>query len=52
MPVPAAASHHGQHPGGAPETRPAGAASPARPAPDKAGAEAPGAGENVRVLPE
>ena len=52
MPVAAAAGHHGQHPGGAPETRPGGAASPARPAPENAGAEAPAAGENVRVLPE
>jgi cell division septum initiation protein DivIVA len=52
MPVPAGAGHHGQHPGGGPEARPAGAASPARPAPDNGGAEAPGTGENVRVLPE
>ena len=52
MPVPAGAGHHGQHPGGGPEARPAGAASPARPAPDNGGAEAPGAGDNVRVLPE
>ena len=58
MPVPAGAGHqagaghHGQHPGGGPEARPAGAASPARPAPDNGSAEAPGGGENVRVLPE
>ena len=52
MPVPAGAGHHGQHPGGAPENRPAGAAGPARPAPDNGSAEAPAAGENVRVLPE
>jgi hypothetical protein len=52
MPVAAAAGHQGQIPGGGHETRPGGAASPTRPAPDNAGAEAPGAGENVRVLPE
>jgi hypothetical protein len=52
VPVPAGAGHHGQHPGGGPEARPAGAASPARPAPDNGSAEAPGTGENVRVLPE
>jgi len=55
MPAAAAAGHHGQHPGGGHETRPGGAASPAtpaRPAPDNGSAEAPGAGENVRVLPE
>ena len=45
LPVPAGAGPHGQHPGGAPENRPAGAAGPARSAPDKGG-------ENVRVLPE
>jgi len=50
MPVPAGAGHHGQHPGGGPEPRPAGG--PARPAPDNGSAEAPGIGENVRVLPE
>ena len=52
MPVPAGAGHHGQHPSGGPEARPGGAASPARPAPDNGSAEAPAAGENVRVLPE
>jgi cell division septum initiation protein DivIVA len=52
MPVPAGAGHHGQHPGGAPENRPGGASGPARPAPDNGSAEAPAAGENVRVLPE
>jgi cell division septum initiation protein DivIVA len=52
MPVAAAASHHGQHPGGGHEPRPGGAASPARPAPDNGSAEAPGTGDNVRVLPE
>jgi len=51
MPAAAAAGHHGQHPGGGHETRPGGAA-PARPAPDNGSAEAPGIGENVRVLPE
>jgi cell division septum initiation protein DivIVA len=52
MPVPAGAAHPGQRPGGGPEARPAGAASPARPAPDNGSGEAPGSGENVRVLPE
>jgi cell division septum initiation protein DivIVA len=52
MPVPAGPGHHGQHPGGAPENRPGGASGPARPAPDNGSAEAPAAGENVRVLPE
>jgi len=52
MPVAAAAGHHGQRPGGGHEARPAGAASPARPAPDNGSGEAPGAGDNVRVLPE
>jgi cell division septum initiation protein DivIVA len=52
MPVPAGAGHHGQHPGGAPENRPGGASGPARPAPDNGSADAPPAGENVRVLPE
>ena len=55
MPVAAGAGHHGQHPGGGHETRPGSAASPAppaRPAPDNGSAEAPGIGENVRVLPE
>jgi cell division septum initiation protein DivIVA len=52
MPVAAAAGHHGQHPGGGHETRPPGAASPARPAPDNGSGEAPGIGDNVRVLPE
>ena len=52
MPVPAGAGHHGQHPGGPPENRPGGASGPARPAPDNGSADAPPAGENVRVLPE
>ena len=52
MPVPAGAGHHGQHPAGGPEARPAGASGPARPAPDNGSAEAPGVGDNVRVLPE
>ena len=52
LPVAAGADHHGQHPGGGHETRPGGAAAPARPAPDHGSAEAPGIGENVRVLPE
>jgi hypothetical protein len=56
MPVPAGTGQQRQHPGGGPEARPearpAGAASPARPAPDNGSAEAPGIGDNVRVLPE
>ena len=52
MPVPAGAGQQRQHPGGGAEARPAAAASPARPAPDNGSAEAPGIGENVRVLPE
>jgi cell division septum initiation protein DivIVA len=52
VPVPAGAGHHGQHPAGGPEARPAGASGPARPAPDNGSAEAPGIGDNVRVLPE
>ena len=52
MPVPAGAGQPRQHPGGGAEARPAAAASPARPAPDNGSAEAPGIGENVRVLPE
>jgi cell division septum initiation protein DivIVA len=56
VPVPAGAGHHGQHPAGGPEARPAGAAAPARPAPaqapDNGSAETPGIGDNVRVLPE
>jgi cell division septum initiation protein DivIVA len=52
MPVPAGAGHQGQRSGSGPEARPAGAPGPARPAPDNGSAEAPGIGENVRVLPE
>jgi hypothetical protein len=68
MPAPAGAGHPGQqHPGGAPENRPAAGAGPARPAPDNTRAApdntraapddtraAPdnSSAENVRVLPE
>jgi cell division septum initiation protein DivIVA len=53
LPATPAPGHLGQHSGGGPDTRPAAAARPARPAPDNGTAEpASGAGENVRVLPE